>query len=146
VVSNDRLVPLFPKADPTRWRPWAIQAKIPNAGPRQGPDRAVLAWRLQFHEIDKGLSDMDFNELFTQDKPLIFAFHAYPWLIHRLTDRRTNHDNIHVRGYKEESSITTPFDDSVAGLRNAQQDIQVALAPSPSRRVTRTPRYVLRPQ
>jgi hypothetical protein len=45
---------------------------------------------------------MDFNELFTKDKPVIFAFHAYPWLIHRLTYRRTNHDNIHVRGYKEE--------------------------------------------
>ena len=50
---------------------------------------------------------------FTRDKPVIFAFHAYPWLIHRLTYRRTNHDNIHVRGYKEEGTITTPFDMTV---------------------------------
>ena len=50
---------------------------------------------------------------FTEDKPVIFAFHAYPWLIHRLTYRRTNHGNIHVRGYKEEGTITTPFDMTV---------------------------------
>ena len=56
---------------------------------------------------------LDFDELFTKDKPVIFAFHAYPWLIHRLTYRRTNHDNIHVRGYKEEGTITTPFDMTV---------------------------------
>ena len=55
----------------------------------------------------------DFEDLFTRDKPVIFAFHAYPWLIHRLTYRRTNHDNIHVRGYKEEDTITTPFDMTV---------------------------------
>ena len=61
----------------------------------------------------RALSDMDFDELFTKDKPVIFAFHAYPWLIHRLTYRRTNHDNIHVRGYKEEGTITTPFDMTV---------------------------------
>jgi xylulose-5-phosphate/fructose-6-phosphate phosphoketolase len=59
------------------------------------------------------LSDRDFDELFTKAKPVIFAFHAYPWLIHRLTYRRTNHDNIHVRGYKEEGTITTPFDMTV---------------------------------
>ncbi|HWR91550.1 MAG TPA: phosphoketolase family protein, partial [Desulfobacterales bacterium] len=64
-------------------------------------------------EHPHGLSDMDFDELFTQDKPVIFAFHAYPWLIHRLTYRRTNHHNIHVRGYKEEGTITTPFDMTV---------------------------------
>ncbi len=64
-------------------------------------------------EHPHGLSDMDFDELFTNDKPVIFAFHAYPWLIHRLTYRRTNHDNIHVRGYKEEGTITTPFDMTV---------------------------------
>ena len=51
--------------------------------------------------------------LFTKNKPVIFAFHGYPWLIHRLTYRRTNHDNIHVRGYKEEGTITTPFDMTV---------------------------------
>jgi xylulose-5-phosphate/fructose-6-phosphate phosphoketolase len=64
-------------------------------------------------EHPHGLSDIDFDELFTKDKPVIFAFHAYPWLIHRLTYRRTNHDNIHVRGYKEEGTITTPFDMTV---------------------------------
>ncbi len=57
-----------------------------------------------------GLSDRDFDALFTKDKPIIFAFHGYPWLIHRLVYRRTNHANIHVRGYKEEGTTTTPFD------------------------------------
>jgi xylulose-5-phosphate/fructose-6-phosphate phosphoketolase len=64
-------------------------------------------------EHPHGLSDPDFDALFTKDKPVIFAFHAYPWLIHRLTYRRHNHDNIHVRGYKEEGTITTPFDMTV---------------------------------
>ena len=64
-------------------------------------------------EHPHGLSEMDFDELFTKDKPVIFAFHAYPWLIHRLTYRRANHDHIHVRGYKEEGTITTPFDMTV---------------------------------
>jgi len=64
-------------------------------------------------EHPHGLSDVDFDNLFTKDKPVIFAYHAYPWLIHRLTYRRTNHDNIHVRGYKEEGPITTPFDMTV---------------------------------
>jgi xylulose-5-phosphate/fructose-6-phosphate phosphoketolase len=64
-------------------------------------------------EHPHGLSDTDFDELFTKDRPVIFAFHAYPWLIHRLTYRRTNHENIHVRGYKEEGTITTPFDMTV---------------------------------
>ena len=64
-------------------------------------------------EHPHGLSDTDFDELFTRNKPVIFAFHAYPWLIHRLTYRRTNHDNFHVRGYKEEGTITTPFDMTV---------------------------------
>jgi xylulose-5-phosphate/fructose-6-phosphate phosphoketolase len=62
------------------------------------------------HEHPHGLSDVDFDGLFTTDRPVIFAFHGYPWLIHRLTYRRTNHGNIHVRGYKEEGSTTTPFD------------------------------------
>jgi len=61
-------------------------------------------------EHPHGLSDKDFDALFTKDKPVIFAFHGYPWLIHRLTYRRTNHNNIHVRGYKEEGTTTTPFD------------------------------------
>jgi xylulose-5-phosphate/fructose-6-phosphate phosphoketolase len=61
-------------------------------------------------EHPHGLSDKDFDSLFTSDKPIIFAFHGYPWLIHRLTYRRTNHKNLHVRGYKEEGTTTTPFD------------------------------------
>ncbi len=61
-------------------------------------------------EHPHGLSDRDFDTLFTASKPIIFAFHGYPWLIHRLTYRRTNHDNLHVRGYKEEGTTTTPFD------------------------------------
>jgi xylulose-5-phosphate/fructose-6-phosphate phosphoketolase len=61
-------------------------------------------------EHPHGLSDEAFDALFTRDKPVIFAYHGYPWLIHRLTYRRTNHDNLHVRGYKEEGTTTTPFD------------------------------------
>jgi xylulose-5-phosphate/fructose-6-phosphate phosphoketolase len=61
-------------------------------------------------EHPHGISDRDFDALFTVDKPIIFAFHGYPWLIHRLTYRRNGHDNIHVRGYKEEGTTTTPFD------------------------------------
>jgi xylulose-5-phosphate/fructose-6-phosphate phosphoketolase len=61
-------------------------------------------------EHPHGLSDKDFDTLFTKDKPIIFAYHGYPWLIHRLTYRRTNHKNLHVRGYKEEGTTTTPFD------------------------------------
>ncbi len=60
-----------------------------------------------------GLADREFDDLFTKDRPVIFAFHAYPWLIHRLAYRRANHANIHVRGYKEEGTITTPFDMTV---------------------------------
>ncbi len=62
------------------------------------------------NEHPHSLSDKDFDSLFTSDKPVIFAFHGYPWLIHRLTYRRTNHANFHVRGYKEEGTTTTPFD------------------------------------
>jgi xylulose-5-phosphate/fructose-6-phosphate phosphoketolase len=61
-------------------------------------------------EHPHGLSDRDFDTLFTTDRPFVFAYHGYPWLIHRLTYRRTNHANIHVRGYKEEGTTTTPFD------------------------------------
>jgi len=64
-------------------------------------------------EHPHGLSDQDFDALFTKDKPVVFAFHGYPWLIHRLTYRRTNHENMHVRGYKEEGTITTYFDMTV---------------------------------
>jgi xylulose-5-phosphate/fructose-6-phosphate phosphoketolase len=61
-------------------------------------------------EHPHGMTDKDFDVLFTKDKPVIFAYHGYPWLIHRLTYRRTNHHNLHVRGYKEEGTTTTPFD------------------------------------
>lgn len=64
-------------------------------------------------EHPHGLSDRDFDILFTTDQPIIFAYHGYPWLIHRLTYRRTNHKNLHVRGYKEEGTTTTPFDMAV---------------------------------
>jgi xylulose-5-phosphate/fructose-6-phosphate phosphoketolase len=64
-------------------------------------------------EHPHGLSDVEFDSLFTVDKPIIFAFHGYPWLIHRLTYRRHNHENLHVRGYKEEGTITTAFDMTV---------------------------------
>jgi len=61
-------------------------------------------------EHPHGLNDRDFDTIFTKDRPIVFAFHGYPWLIHRLTYRRTNHGNLHVRGYKEEGTTTTPFD------------------------------------
>jgi xylulose-5-phosphate/fructose-6-phosphate phosphoketolase len=64
-------------------------------------------------EHPHGMSDEAFDDLFTRDKPVIFAYHGYPWLIHRLTYRRTNHPNLHVRGYKEEGTITTAFDMTV---------------------------------
>jgi xylulose-5-phosphate/fructose-6-phosphate phosphoketolase len=67
----------------------------------------------QKEEHPHGLSDRDFDTLFTTDKPVIFAYHGYPWLIHRLTYRRSNHGNLHVRGYKEEGTTTTPFDMAV---------------------------------
>ncbi|MGW5556778.1 phosphoketolase family protein [Micromonospora sp. NPDC003944] len=61
-------------------------------------------------EHPHGLTDNEFDTIFTEDRPIIFAYHGYPWLIHRLTYRRSNHDNLHVRGYKEEGTTTTPFD------------------------------------
>jgi xylulose-5-phosphate/fructose-6-phosphate phosphoketolase len=61
-------------------------------------------------EHPHGLSDAEFDAIFTTDKPIVFAYHGYPWLIHRLTYRRSNHENLHVRGYKEEGTTTTPFD------------------------------------
>jgi hypothetical protein len=61
-------------------------------------------------EHPHGMTDRGFDTMFTTDRPVVFAFHGYPWLIHRLTYRRTNHDNIHVRGYEEHGTTTTPFD------------------------------------
>ena len=84
---------------------------------RQVPDlkirvvNVVDLMALQPHEEHPhGLPDREFDDLFTRDRPIIFAYHGYPWLIHRLTYRRTNHANLHVRGYKEEGTTTTPFD------------------------------------
>ena len=64
-------------------------------------------------EHPHGLTDDDYDAIFTADRPVIFAFHGYPWLIHRLTYRRRGHDHLHVRGYKEEGTTTTPFDMTV---------------------------------
>jgi len=64
-------------------------------------------------EHPHGLSDHEFDTIFTSDRPIVFAYHGYPWLIHRLAYRRTNHANLHVRGYKEEGTVTTPFDMAV---------------------------------
>jgi xylulose-5-phosphate/fructose-6-phosphate phosphoketolase len=61
-------------------------------------------------EHPHGLPDREFDRFFTTDRPIVFAYHGYPWLIHRLTYRRTNHSRLHVRGYKEEGTTTTPFD------------------------------------
>jgi xylulose-5-phosphate/fructose-6-phosphate phosphoketolase len=64
-------------------------------------------------EHPHGLSDDAFDAIFTTDRPIVFAFHGYPWLIHRLTYKRNNHENLHVRGYKENGTTTTPFDMTV---------------------------------
>ena len=84
--------------------------RMDAAGHKQAIDPESLgAGQIRPH----GISDRDFDSMFTTDKPTIFAYHGYPWLIHRLTYRRTNHDNLHVRGYKEEGTTTTPFDMTV---------------------------------
>ena len=83
----------------------AVPGSEDPRGQRRRPDAAAAA-----EEHPHGLSDRDFDSLFTTDRPVIFAYHGYPWLIHRLTYRRTNHANLHVRGYKEEGTTTTPFD------------------------------------
>ncbi len=76
------------------------------------------------HEHPHGLSDLDFDSLFTTDKPIIFNFHGYPWLIHRLSYRRTNHDNLHVRGYKEKGNINTPLE---LAIRNEVDRFSLAI-------------------
>jgi xylulose-5-phosphate/fructose-6-phosphate phosphoketolase len=89
-----------------------LRRRLPNLKVRVV--NIVNLMRLQpSSEHPHGLSDLAFDTLFTKDKPIIFAFHGYPWLIHRLTYRRTNHANLHVRGYKEEGTTTTPFDMTV---------------------------------
>ena len=82
-------------------------------------------------EHPHGLSDDEFDSLFTKDKPVIFAYHGYPWLIHRLAYRRTNHKNLHVRGYKEEGTITTPFDMAVLNDMDRFHLVQDVLARLP---------------
>ena len=73
-------------------------------------------------EHPHGLPDDDFDMIFTTDKPIVFAFHGYPWLVHRLTYRRRNHRNLHVRGYKEEGTTTTPF----ARIKRANKELLAA--------------------
>ena len=75
-------------------------------------------------EHPHGLSNKEFDSLFTTNTPIMFAYHGYPWLIHRLTYRRTNHGNLHVRGYKEEGTTTTPFDMTV---RNDMSRFQLVM-------------------
>src|SRR5207302_7582784 len=74
-------------------------------------------------EHPHGLADSEFDALFTTDQPVIFAYHGYPWLIHRLTYRRRNHDNLHVRGYKEEGATTTPFDMGMLNVLDRFQSV-----------------------
>ena len=86
-----------------------LRERVPNL--RVRVVNVVDLMRLQPDtEHPHGLSDAEFDALFTKTKPVVFAYHGYPWLIHRLTYRRTNHPNLHVRGYKEEGTTTTPFD------------------------------------
>ena len=86
-----------------------LRDRLPDLGVRVV--NVVDLMRLQpDSEHPHGLPDRDFDSLFTKDKPVVFAYHGYPWLIHRLTYRRANHSNLHVRGYKEEGTTTTPFD------------------------------------
>lgn len=86
-----------------------LREKIPDL--RIRVVNVVDLMTLQPHEEHPhGLKDRDFDDIFTTNKPIIFAYHGYPWLIHRLTYRRTNHNNLHVRGYKEEGTTSTPFD------------------------------------
>jgi xylulose-5-phosphate/fructose-6-phosphate phosphoketolase len=82
-------------------------------------------------EHPHGLSDEEFDEIFTRDRPVIFAYHGYPWLIHRLTYKRRNHDNIHVRGYKEEGTTTTPFDMTVLNNLDRYQLVFDAIQRTP---------------
>jgi xylulose-5-phosphate/fructose-6-phosphate phosphoketolase len=86
-----------------------LRERLPNLKVRVV--NVVDLMRLQpASEHPHGLSDAEFDAIFTRDRPIVFAYHGYPWLIHRLAYRRTNHANMHVRGYKEEGTTTTPFD------------------------------------
>jgi len=88
--------------------------------------------KLQSNEAHPhGLDDAEFNDIFTEDRPVIFAFHGYPSLVHRLTYRRSNHRNLHVHGYKEEGTITTPFDMTVLNELDRFHLVMNALARLP---------------
>ena len=102
-----------PPATSRRSRPWPRSTCSATTCPTLKVRfvNVVDLMRLQDEtEHPHGLSDAEFDSLFTTDRPVVFAYHGYPWLIHRLTYRRTNHANLHVRGYKEEGTTTTPFD------------------------------------
>ncbi len=87
-------------------------------------------------EHPHGLTDAEFDALFTADRPIIFAFHGYPWLIHRLTYRRNGHDNLHVRGYKEQGTTTTPFDMTVLNDLDRFHLVEAVLDHTPELRET----------
>jgi xylulose-5-phosphate/fructose-6-phosphate phosphoketolase len=91
--------------DSRRWRRWPRSTCCGSTCPTSRSASSTSS-----SEHPHGLSDPEFDALFTTNRPIVFAYHGYPWLIHRLTYRRTNHDNLHVRGYKEEGTTTTPFD------------------------------------
>jgi len=102
-----------PRPEAVRQRAQQLRRLLPAgaAGPgREAPGRHSHRQWVRGPAVDRRRRSSARDDLFTRDKPVIFAFHGYPWLIHRLTYRRTNHDNIHVRGYKEEGTTTTPFD------------------------------------
>jgi xylulose-5-phosphate/fructose-6-phosphate phosphoketolase len=86
---------------------WDLYKSIPSLSL---PSKTVFDETTEFNEHPHGLSDRDFDSLFTLDTPIIFNFHGYPWLVHRLTYRRNNHHNLHVRGYKEKGNINTPLE------------------------------------
>jgi len=89
-----------------------LRARVPHLRVRVVNVVDLMALQPE-REHPHGLPDDEFDAIFTRDRPIVFAFHGYPWLIHRLTYRRTNHANLHVRGFKEEGSTTTPFDMTV---------------------------------
>ena len=94
-------------------RPWICSASISPIIKIRVVNVVDLMTLQTTAEHPHGLSDSEFDSMFTTDKPVIFAYHGYPTLIHRLTYRRKNHDNLHVHGYKEEGTTTTPFDMTV---------------------------------
>ena len=90
-----------------------LRQKLPDLKVRMVNVVNLMKLQPDQRSIQMVLTDRDFDDIFTREKPIIFAYHGYPWLIHRLTYRRTNHHNLHVRGYKEEGTTSTPFDMTV---------------------------------